>query len=629
MLSESFLAQLLDHVFVRLNSTILHIEPPPPPLTHKSANRGMAISSSGADSIVSKLNQPATLIAAACLGLTIVAFCGFWSNTRARVPLIIDEKPAKAEKAKGGRVQQTLVEDQSALARLSSLVVYCSELLQATGEAVRNHPEEDTVMPALLAELPLSIAALCQIQQLLSIYHGLFAEQQGLQTCFETILTSVATIISSLDEELATVANCRCQATRHHGGESANFRSIERITQQLRDQRQGLLFMVDSMQRASQDSASSSSFSSYAESKEDERKPIMEATASDLKTFLEQPPDIDDLPAYSPPQSGELIPPDVKTPEPQPVEIDSRPINLTTATTGSIGDIFSAIARNEPEQLDKLLADEIDPNMTYGRLRRTPLHECARLNRSSCAGILLRHGALVDVDDGKGDAPLHLASWEGNVEVASLLLSSDADIDRLSGRDGYSALWCAITGRHIDMVRLLLKSGARISLRSPSETFPLHQAAITAQTAMCDLLSERGANVNCKDRDANTPLHYSATIGDSRTAKVLLREGADVNAQQERGLSPLHWAAHKNHVDMVQLLLDNGADIDCQSKTFATPLHCAAARGNFECVKILAKRGADRTIITSDWDGLHGTAAEVARRNGSRAIATFLMNIRS
>ncbi|KAF2212469.1 hypothetical protein CERZMDRAFT_3410, partial [Cercospora zeae-maydis SCOH1-5] len=170
---------------------------------------------------------------------------------------------------------------------------------------------------------------------------------------------------------------------------------------------------------------------------------------------------------------------------------------------------------------------------------RTPLHIAAHLNHAQILAILLKNGAELSTEDAKGDTALHLAAWSGNVEALSLLLAHSIEVDFLSGRDGYSALWCAISASQIDAARLLLKHGARVNLPAASGggLKPLHQAAVTGQNAMCELLLDRGAHVDCLDDEQNTPLHYAAAAGSVSSVKVLLRAGADIEAVQSYGLT--------------------------------------------------------------------------------------------
>jgi ankyrin repeat protein len=599
--------------------------------------RGPAMAIGFSDSLVTKLNQPVTFFTIACISISLVAISTVWRSKHAtsseNTPKgflkkpeinILDEgysSPGE-EVPKRPRPQQFTSHDNTTVfSRTATLIARCSELLQVVNSAEVIEEEQAIIMSSLSAELPLSISALCQIQQLLGLYYNVLGTQPGLRSCFETVLTGLATVVSSLDGELANLPDCDC-SVRKFPAHSGDLTQFEDLMQALRDHRESLLFVLDSVQKASNSNQVTSS--SLAPPALSDTKAYTPGT--DMKGFMDSPPGFDELPEYSPPADGYPISDDSKGAPTHAVEIDSNPVavkpNSNTAITSA--DLFAAVKDDDASELDSLLNANFDPNSTHGKLQRTALHEAARLNRPACAKILLQHGAVIDINDSKGDTPLHLASWEGHVEVSLTLLSASADIDRLSGRDGSTPLWCVITAHHIDLARLLLKHGARISLKSPTDALPLHQAAITGQSAMCELLLERGAIVDCVDREMNTPLHYAATTGDLRTAKVLLKEGADVNKVQERGLTPLHWACHKGHEEMVDLLLANGANINANGETFASPLHCAAARGHLSCARILIKNGVDCRIVTTGWDGATGTAEETARRKGFSDVVAVI-----
>jgi ankyrin repeat protein len=623
------------------NSTTFPIELPlQKPTTLATDTQILLMALGSSDSLLTKLNQPATFFTIACVSISLLALSTAWKNRKPSSPrpllrrsepeahpeiVITDEGYSSSGERTAEDISSKISTKPSLFTRTAALLDRCSTLLQVANTTPAREENQAIIMSSLSAELPMSIAALCQIQQLLGIYYDVFNTQPGLQSCYETVLTGLAFVVSTLDGELATLTRCDCSEQNFPRTSSSSHQQFEQLIQQLGDHRQSLMFVIDSAQKASESHAASSSLTVAAPVDSKAHTP-----GTDLKGFMDSPPDFDELPEYSPPTNGQPIIPHAKAPSSDAVEIDSQPVHLkpNSSITVTTTDLFTAVAEDNSTELESLLSTGFDPNSTHGKLQRTALHEAARLNRPACAQILLHRGALVDIDDSKGDAPLHLASWEGNVETASLLLKADADIDRLSGRDGYSPLWCAITGQHIDLVRLLLRKGARVSLKSPADALPLHQAGIMGQSAMCQLLIESGANVDCKDREQNTPLHYAATTGDLRTAKVLINEGADVNAKQERGLTPLHWAAHKGHEDMVKLLLDSQAGMNALSETFATPLHCAAAKGHLRCAKALVRRGADCKIVTSGWDSATGTAEEMALLKGFASVATFITDFK-
>lgn len=258
----------------------------------------------------------------------------------------------------------------------------------------------------------------------------------------------------------------------------------------------------------------------------------------DLKTWIDSPPE------YSPPSQAESIPIPEKS-QAQPAPEVSVTVHNDSTTSPLDEDLYQAIVDNDVKALSQLLERGADLHSIHGSLQRTPLHQAAELNHDKCLSVLLRHGAVTTTEDSAGDTPLHLAAWSGHVEAASTLLAQGADTDWLSGRDGYSPLWCAVTARHIDVARLLLRKGARVSLRSGGGMMPLHQAAVTSQTAMCELLLERGASVDPLDGDENTPLHYAAVSGEVATVRLLVNHGAELDRRQSQGLTPLMWAAHK------------------------------------------------------------------------------------
>lgn len=289
--------------------------------------------------------------------------------------------------------------------------------------------------------------------------------------------------------------------------------------------------------------------------------------------------------------------------------------------------MIEAVSRNDNRALEGLLATGAHPSVCFGELQRTALHQAAYLNHEACLTTLLRNGSVMDTEDAKGDTAMHLAAWCGNVESLAALLRHGADTDWLSGRDAYSPLWCAINGHQIDAARLLLKHGARVSLRAASGRglMPLHQAAVTGQSAMCELLLERGAQVNCLDDDKNMPLHHAAAAGSVPSVRVLIGSGANIEARQANGLTALHWAAHKGHAEVVSVLLDHGARIDVRVEDQgASALHLAAVRGHTAAVGVLVERGANRDVFAIGWDGACGTPIEMARKRGKSKVVKML-----
>jgi ankyrin repeat protein len=121
---------------------------------------------------------------------------------------------------------------------------------------------------------------------------------------------------------------------------------------------------------------------------------------------------------------------------------------------------------------------------------------------------------------GRGWTPLHVAAWEGNEEIARVLLDAGADVNGVK-----------------------------------DQSSPLSWAVGTPNLKLVKLLIDRGADVNRRDGlDKETPLHYAASYGNVELARMLLKAKANPNAKDFRGKTPVDWAKENNHQDVVKLL---------------------------------------------------------------------------
>lgn len=62
-----------------------------------------------------------------------------------------------------------------------------------------------------------------------------------------------------------------------------------------------------------------------------------------------------------------------------------------------------------------------------------------------------------------------------------------------------------------DIVRLLIKHGADVSVRDKTDATPLHLAAFSGSSEIVRLLLEQGADVTVVDMNHKTPLHLASS----------------------------------------------------------------------------------------------------------------------
>ena len=269
---------------------------------------------------------------------------------------------------------------------------------------------------------------------------------------------------------------------------------------------------------------------------------------------------------------------------------------------------------------------------------QTPLHYASSaeynedpniaLSLSNIARLLLKHGADVYARAKNFSTPLHLAAYNGRVEVVHVLLEHVSNLGAVDddgktafqvvseyvnarANDGQTPLHYASRGGYrrdpnfptllSNTARLLLEHGADVYARADNLSTPLHLAAYDGRVEVVRVLLDQVANLGAEDDDGKTvfqvvseyvnsrnvegktPLHlasytYSLNSLDSDAAfprsivaRVLLKHGADINAQDTIDQStPLHLAAKRGVVEVAHVLLVYGADIglkDSQGRT--------------------------------------------------------------
>lgn len=211
--------------------------------------------------------------------------------------------------------------------------------------------------------------------------------------------------------------------------------------------------------------------------------------------------------------------------------------------------------------------------------------------------------------------------------------------------DGSTALMWAVFNVDHEMVRALLKAGAKADITNNYGASALGEAIKLNDLEMVKLLLDAGADVNSPNLDGQTALMLAISMGSNDIAKLLVSRGADINAVENfRGQNALMWAAGGNMPEIVELLLAKGAkNIDLrahhddwprqqtsepraqyQSRQTGglTALLYATRSGCYRCAVALVKAGAD--VNKPNPDGV--TPLINALDNRRFDIAMFLLD---
>ena len=162
-----------------------------------------------------------------------------------------------------------------------------------------------------------------------------------------------------------------------------------------------------------------------------------------------------------------------------------------------------------------------------GPNKATPMYAAAGGGYTDILSLLLQHGGDVNFKNPCRFSLLHKASYAGKLEAGQFLLDCGLDINAQPD-DGWTALFYAVSGRHIEFARMLLKRGARtdISLESSGET-ALHFAVEGGNIQAVRLLLEHGADVNARNKDGWTPSQTGSQQGRDEIVELLSEYGAE------------------------------------------------------------------------------------------------------
>jgi uncharacterized protein len=180
---------------------------------------------------------------------------------------------------------------------------------------------------------------------------------------------------------------------------------------------------------------------------------------------------------------------------------------------------------------------------------------------------LLSLGAATSSIASSGQETLADLIRDGNREaVLAAITSPDIDVNAPEADGSTALMWATYKVDH-ELVRALLKAGAKANVTNNYGSSPLTEAVKLGDADLVRVLLDAGADPNSANQDNQTALMLASSIGSLKIAEMLIARRANVNAVETfRGQTALMWAAGENHPDIVDLLLAKGADVKLRAK---------------------------------------------------------------
>ncbi len=136
---------------------------------------------------------------------------------------------------------------------------------------------------------------------------------------------------------------------------------------------------------------------------------------------------------------------------------------------------------------------------------------------------LLKTGNI-NAKSNDGKTALHLASRNGDTEMAKVLIAAGADVNAKDIYD-WTALHQASYYGYIETVKYLISAGADVDAKTNYGWTALHQASYYGYIETVKYLISAGADVNAKTNDGETVLYYAEKQGRTAIANYLKSVG--------------------------------------------------------------------------------------------------------
>ncbi len=238
--------------------------------------------------------------------------------------------------------------------------------------------------------------------------------------------------------------------------------------------------------------------------------------------------------------------------------------------------VIKAVEFGDEAMFRFLLTQGMSPNALD--IEFSPLWRVAYLGRRDLVMILLENGAEIDfVDYYNNHTALSIAISNRHYDIAKLLIKQGANINGVLNGDRKSKppLFEVIKNGDKNMATFLLKNGANINATNDSRESVLMQSW---NVEINEWLIKQGANVNLKDNNGNTALiraaidnceelsysYYGEEEGVENVwrydiARLFIKKGANPNAQNNEGQSAISIARKCKDNKMLQIL--NGKNL--------------------------------------------------------------------
>lgn len=250
-----------------------------------------------------------------------------------------------------------------------------------------------------------------------------------------------------------------------------------------------------------------------------------------------------------------------------------------------------------------------------------------RAGHPSAVGCTASGGADAAALGGDGGTPLRMAeaavgsTADGNTGLDAAVAATDGGGEALDDR-GEAPLHAAARNGEVESIAALVDGGAGLLTRTANGDMALHVAVSSRQLPALELLLRMGSDghsgiggrestIDVTGANGQTGLCVAADAGWTEGADLLLKCGASASAVDDSGATPLHWAATGGHIDIVEMLVNAGASATVVDGCGRTPDDWAASSGYLKSFQRAVQRCQARRAASRAGGGGGGSRVNV------------------
>ncbi|HBX51186.1 MAG: hypothetical protein A2275_09115 [Bacteroidetes bacterium RIFOXYA12_FULL_35_11] len=261
-------------------------------------------------------------------------------------------------------------------------------------------------------------------------------------------------------------------------------------------------------------------------------------------------------------------------------------------------------------------------NLNSPTINGTKLMELAITNKANdVARKLIELGASLNAPVTGGGNLINLSLYFKNFELVPDLIAKQLSINEIDNQ-GCSPLYYAVNLKNVPTAELLVKNGAAVDFKLPSENGSLmHLAIDNYSEPIIDLLLSNKVPLDIKNKKGNTVLMHALLLNDLGTVSKILASKPNVNIANNKLWTPLHYAAWKGYKDLTAELISLGANINAQGEFGWTPLHYAVRENRLDITSLLLEKKANKTIK----DNWKRAPLKIAREREFKEMKTLII----